>query len=109
MFADPALVTRRLGQGAFRLLVTDGYERQCAVTREHTLPVLEAAHIKPVALGGLHQQDYKFRVSRRLGDDWSNGKIYYALKDREIKLPKGRFVPPSREMLEWHGEVVFLK
>jgi hypothetical protein len=26
MFADPALVTRRLGQGAFRLLVTDGYD-----------------------------------------------------------------------------------
>jgi putative restriction endonuclease len=28
MFGDPALVRCRLGQGAFRLLVTDGYERQ---------------------------------------------------------------------------------
>jgi hypothetical protein len=53
--------------------------------------------------------DYKFRVSRRLGDDWSNVKIYYALKDREIKLPKGRFVPPAPELLEWHGEVVCLR
>jgi hypothetical protein len=72
MFAEPALVRRRLGQGAFRLLVTDGHERQCAVTPDHMLPVLE-------------------------------------LRGREIKLPKGRFARPSREMLEWHGEVVFLK
>ena len=34
--------------------------------------------------------DYRVRVSRRLEKDWKNGKIYYALKDREIKLPMGR-------------------
>ncbi|HKS06352.1 MAG TPA: HNH endonuclease signature motif containing protein, partial [Gemmatimonadaceae bacterium] len=55
MFGDPVLARNRLGQGAFRLLITDNYERRCAVTREHTLPVLEAAHIRPVHLGGLHE------------------------------------------------------
>ena len=37
----------RLGHGAFRLLVTDAYQRRCAVTGERTLPVLDAAHIRP--------------------------------------------------------------
>jgi hypothetical protein len=27
--------------------VTDAYRRACAVTQEHSLPVLEAAHLKP--------------------------------------------------------------
>jgi putative restriction endonuclease len=40
-------VQPRLGQGAFRLLVTDAYQRRCAVTGERTLPVLDAAHIRP--------------------------------------------------------------
>jgi putative restriction endonuclease len=34
MYGDPTLVRRRLGQGAFRMLVTDSYQRRCAVTRE---------------------------------------------------------------------------
>jgi putative restriction endonuclease len=42
----PVLVTPRLGQGAFRLWVTDSYERRCAVTGENTLPILDVAHIK---------------------------------------------------------------
>jgi putative restriction endonuclease len=50
--SDPDMTNRygkyianvRLGQGSFRLLVTDSYERRCAVTGERTLPVLEAAH-----------------------------------------------------------------
>ncbi len=45
-------VTPRLGQGAFRVLVTDAYARRCAVTGERVLPVLEAAHIRPYAGGG---------------------------------------------------------
>jgi putative restriction endonuclease len=40
-------MTPRLGQGAFRLLVTGTYERRCAVTRERTLPALHAAHVRP--------------------------------------------------------------
>ena len=51
-FGAEYLTRGRLGQGAFRILVTDAYERRCAVTGEKTLPVLEAAHIKPYALLG---------------------------------------------------------
>lgn len=50
----PQIVRPRLGQGAFRIVVTDTYERRCAVTGERTLPVLEAAHIKSYADGGAH-------------------------------------------------------
>ncbi|MGE5551824.1 MAG: HNH endonuclease, partial [Bacteroidota bacterium] len=48
-------LARRLGQGAFRVLVTDAYQRRCAITGERTLPVLEAAHIKPFAQEGPHE------------------------------------------------------
>ena len=54
-FGAEYLTRGRLGQGAFRVLVTDAYERRCAVTGEKTLPVLEAAHIKPYALHGPHR------------------------------------------------------
>jgi putative restriction endonuclease len=46
---EPVEVQQRLGQGAFRILITDAYERCCAITREKALPVLEAAHIRPFA------------------------------------------------------------
>ena len=54
-FGEPRLIRPRLGQGAFRVLVTDIYERRCAVTRERTLPALEAAHIRPYSVGGAHE------------------------------------------------------
>src|SRR5439155_9699074 len=53
-FGSPTVVTPRLGQGSFRLLVTDAYRYRCAMTSERTLPVLEAAHIRPYAEGGEH-------------------------------------------------------
>ena len=52
LYGNDYLTRKRLGQGSFRVLVTETYERRCAVTRERTLPVLEAAHIKPVAQSG---------------------------------------------------------
>jgi len=132
MFSDPALARRRLGQGAFRVLVTDTYERQCAVTREHTLPVLEAAHIRPVTQAGEHlvtnglllrsdvhrlfdlgyvsiTPDMKFRVSRRLDEDWRNGKIYYELDGKPINLPKDPSCRPDTRLLEWHADTVLLR
>ncbi|MEP6494785.1 MAG: HNH endonuclease [bacterium] len=132
MFTDPVLVRRRLGQGAFRVLVTDTYERQCAVTREHTLPVLEAAHIKPYTQSGEHAvsnglllrsdvhtlfdrgyvtvtPDLTFRVSKRLDADWSNGKIYYQLDGQKIFTPKAPSCRPDAQQLEWHADTVFLR
>ena len=46
-YGSPVLVKPRLGQGSFRVMVTDAYERKCAITQEKILPALEAAHIKP--------------------------------------------------------------
>jgi putative restriction endonuclease len=132
MFSDPVLARRRLGQGAFRILVTDTYERQCAVTREHTLPVLQAAHIRPVTQAGEHlvtngvllrsdvhtlfdrgyvtiTPDHKFRVSPRLRNDWQNGKIYYELNGQTIHLPRDLSCRPDPKQLEWHADTVFLK
>lgn len=132
MFSDPVLARRRLGQGAFRVLVTDTYERQCAVTREHTLPVLEAAHIRPVTQAGEHRvsnglllrsdvhrlfdlgyvtitPDLKFRVSKRLDEDWRNGKVYYAFDGQPIYTPSDASRRPDTQMLEWHADTVFLR
>lgn len=52
-----AMATRRLGQQAFQVLVLAAYGRRCAVTGDRIRPVLQAAHIRPVAVGGQHQVD----------------------------------------------------
>jgi putative restriction endonuclease len=132
IYGDPVLARRRLGQGAFRLLVTDSYERRCAVTGEKTLIILDAAHIRPVSVGGEHRvdnglllrsdvhtlfdrgyvtitPDYKFQVSPRLKADWDNGKVYYDLGGRDVRLPRDERFRPSRQELEWHADAVFLK
>lgn len=125
-----SLVRRRLGQGAFSLLVSDAYDKRCAVTGEKTLPVLEAAHIKPVAKGGFHgtanglllrsdvhklfdrgyvtvEPSGVFRVSSRLREDWSNGVVHYALDGSRIRLPSATESRPSPLLLEWHNDVLF--
>lgn len=47
-----ALTKVRIGQGAFKALVTQAYDKKCAISGEKTLPVLEAAHIKPFSQAG---------------------------------------------------------
>ena len=64
-YGEPALIRPRLGQGVFRIAVTDAYNRRCAVTRERTLPVLEAAHIIPFADGGAHAVSNGLLLRRR--------------------------------------------
>jgi len=130
MFGKPTLVHPRLGQGAFRVLVTDTYARRCAVTGERALPALEAAHIRSVAHGGLHRvdnglllrsdvhrlfdsgyvtvtPDHRFRVSGRLRKDFENGEPYYPLDGHPIWLPSQAESRPRREFLEWHADEVF--
>lgn len=130
MFGDSVLVRPRLGQGAFRVLVTDTYERRCAVSGERALPALEAAHIQSVAYGGKHRvdnglllrsdihrlfdrgyvtvtPDHHFLVSRKLKDDFENGEPYYPLSGRQIWLPSTVESRPRREFLEWHTDTLF--
>lgn len=130
MFGEPVLTRPRLGQGTFRMLVTDIYERRCAISGEKALPALEAAHIRPVAEGGQHEAsngllfrsdihrlydrgyvtvtpDFKFRVSSRLKAEFDNGEPYYPLAGSTIALPRDRELRPDREALEWHADTVF--
>ena len=57
VFGDPRLAPYRLGQQAFKAVVLDAYRRQCAITGTHISPVLQAAHVRPVAEGGEHRLD----------------------------------------------------
>lgn len=130
-YGAPVLVRPRLGQGSFRVVVMDNYERRCAVTGERTLPVLDAAHIKPFSLAREHDprngillrsdihtlfdrgyvtvsEDYRFEVSRRLKEDWENGRDYYALHGREIRLPTAEGGRPDPTLLRWHAENLYL-
>ena len=130
MYGDPILVRPRLGQGGFRVVVIDTYERRCAVTREKALPVLEAAHIRSVSGGGQHRidnglllrsdihrlfdrgyvtitPDHRFLVSRKLKEDFKDGDPYYPLHESKIWLPKSTESQPSRQFLEWHADTLF--
>ena len=129
-FGEPHLIRPRLGQGAFRVLVTDIYGRRCAVTRERTLPALEAAHIRPYDDGGAHEArnglllrrdihslfdagyvtvtpDLDFEVSRRIRQEFDNGKHYYALHGRKIDAPSDIGQRPDPTALTWHNEHCF--
>lgn len=129
-FGKPILIEPRLGQGAFRLLVTDIYERRCAVTREKTLPALEAAHIRPYRVGGEHEArnglllrrdihslfdaglvtvtpDFRFEVSPQIKEEFGNGRVYYDLDGQSINIPSTNSHRPDREALIWHNENCF--
>jgi putative restriction endonuclease len=130
-YGDPILIRPRLGQGAFRVLVTDAYDRRCAVSGERTLPILDAAHIRSYADGGRHEEsnglllrtdihklfdlgyvaideDHRFVVSGRLKADFDNGKHYYDLHGTTLRSPTLASAAPSRNALAWHRENRFL-
>lgn len=52
-YGPPTVVEPRIGQGIFRVALTSAYQGACAVTGEHSGPVLEAAHIRPYSDGGV--------------------------------------------------------
>jgi putative restriction endonuclease len=112
-------------------LVTDAYHRRCAMTSERTLPVLEAAHIRPYANGGEHAlsnglllrsdlhrlfdlgyvsiepNDKRILVSGRIREEFENGRDYYALHGRSLAQPDNALAIPSRENLLYHAEHIF--
>jgi putative restriction endonuclease len=129
-YGEPVLVAPRLGQGSFRVLVTDAYRRRCSVTGEKTLPVLQAAHIRSYAAGGEHRVDnglllrsdlhtlfdrgyltvtpeHRVEVSRRIREEFSNGRDYYALHGRSIELPEALPLRPAPEHLAWHNVEIY--
>ncbi|CAA9432828.1 MAG: restriction endonuclease [uncultured Rubrobacteraceae bacterium] len=130
-YGEPTLTRPRLGQGAFRVVVTDAYRRRCAITGESTLPVLEAAHIKPFAKSGTNEvsngmllrsdfhklfdaglvtvtPDLRVEVSPQIKEQWFNGRPYYRLQGRTLlNVPQNSIDRPSRDFLTWHNENCF--
>jgi putative restriction endonuclease len=129
-YGEPVTILPRLGQGSFRLIVTDSYNRRCAFTNSPVLHVLEAAHIRPYGLGGTHvpanglllrqdlhtlldrgymtvTPDHKIEVSSRIKQEFSNGREYYALHGSEIRMPQASDRQPSVDFLRWHNEHVY--
>lgn len=130
MFGDAVPTRRRLGQEAFKLALLDAYDGRCAVTHQAVRPVLEAAHIHPVAAGGLHRLDnglllrsdvhrlfdlgylsitpnLRVRVSPRLRRDFPGAEEYRELDSQEVHVPEKKEVHPSPGALDWHMSEVF--
>lgn len=130
-YKEDVLSRVRLGQGAFRVMIAEAYQRACAITGEHTLPVLEAAHIKPFSESGpnlvsnglflrsdLHKlfddgyititPEYRLEVSSRLKDEFNNGRIYYEMHGRKLIVTPGHERDkPKIDYLIWHNENVY--
>ena len=128
-YGNSVLQKVRVGQGAFRVLVTDAYSRRCSISGEKTLPVLEAAHIKPYNLEGPHKisnglllrsdmhklfdsgyititTDYRVEVSKAIREEFQNGKEYYQYHGKELMhLPQRTIDKPGKNFIEWHNEV----
>ncbi|OGF63679.1 MAG: restriction endonuclease [Candidatus Fischerbacteria bacterium RBG_13_37_8] len=132
-YGIPYLINPRIGQGIFRSLVIDAYKRCCAITGEQTLPVLDAAHIKPYDKSGPHNvknglllrtdihrlfdqglvtltPDFHVEVSNRIKEEYDNGKEYYKYHgQRMLIIPDEEYERPSPEFIQWHNENVFNK
>lgn len=121
----------RIGQGAFRLSVIDAYNKRCAITGEKTLPVLEAAHIKPFSESGPNQTinglllrsdmhklfdngyititpDLKIEVSKRIREEFNNGREYYQYHGKSLLIvPELAINKPSALYLDYHNTTIF--
>jgi putative restriction endonuclease len=131
VYGDPRLVAPRLGQRAFQAVVLDAYSRKCAITGDKIVPVLQAAHIRPLPAGGEHRLDnglllrsdvhtlydrgylgvdpnHRLLVSPRLRDEFGNGEEFYSRAGQPIVVPDRRADRPNSAYLEWHLDEVFL-
>lgn len=111
--------------------MTDAYQKRCAITGERTLPVLDAAHIKPykviqkheVSNGLLMRSDlhrlfddgyltidpleHRVVVSKRIKEEFENGRDYYGLEGLRIREPNEPWAKPGAENLEYHATRFF--
>lgn len=130
-YGNSVLTKVRLGQGAFRVLVTDAYSRRCSITGEKTLPVLEAAHIKPYVESGPHfisnglllrsdmhklfdggyltiTNDLKIVISPRIKEEFQNGKEYYQYHGKDLLfLPNRNIDKPNEKYIDWHNTNIY--
>jgi putative restriction endonuclease len=130
-YGQPTLVLPRLGQGSFRVAITEAYQRQCALTDGKVLPALDAAHIHPYAEGGLHvlsngvllrkdihsvfdagyatiDENFKFVVSEKVREVFDNGNEYRRLHGRPLRLPSNPDAKPAIASIQWHNSNRYL-
>ena len=83
-------------------------------------PALDAAHVRPYAEGGVHDvtnglllrrdihslfdrgyvtvtPELRFEVSRRIKEEFENGRDYYALHGRSVQPPERLTARPDRQ------------
>lgn len=130
-YKSSILTKVRLGQGAFRVLITDAYARKCAISGEKTLPVLEAAHIKPYAKSGPHfisnglllrsdlhklfdsgyitiTDQFKIEISKKIKEEFENGKEYYQYHGLDLKnMPTREIDRPQKNYIDWHNIKIY--
>ncbi|MDQ2880707.1 MAG: HNH endonuclease [Actinomycetota bacterium] len=133
VFGQPRLTRVRVGQVAFKALVQEAYDRRCAITGSKIVPVLQAAHIRPVTNQGenrvdnglllrsdvhalfdrgylaVHPQKKTLLVSPRLRTEWGNGEDFYrrAGSGETICMPQRNLDQPNADFLAWHADTVF--
>ena len=94
------------------------------------MPALDAAHIRPYGEGGPHDvsnglllradvhrlfdkgyvtvdPDLRLVVSPRLKTEFHNGRTYYSLHGKALKLPERETDRPDPDALQWHNDNVF--
>lgn len=127
----PQIILPRLGQGSFRMLLTEVYGKRCAITGERTLPVLDAAHIRPYNVFPRHElsnglllrsdlhrlfdngyitvdpASRKVIVSKRIREEFENGRDYYRLEGTALREPIESIHRPLVDHLEYHANRVF--
>jgi putative restriction endonuclease len=112
-------------------MVTDAYNRRCAVTRERIVPILVAGHIRPYSESGPHHVSngvllrsdvhtlfdlgyltitptYQLEVSNRIKEEYENGLEYYTLHGKTISMPSRKEQLPNKDYLEWHNQNVYV-
>jgi putative restriction endonuclease len=100
------------------VVVTDAYRRRCAITDESTLPVLEAAHIRPFAKSGVNEvsngillrsdfhklfdaglvtvtPELRVEVSAQIKEQWFNGNRTTAFTERHYRTCR-EILPTAR-------------
>ncbi|HEV2218170.1 MAG TPA: HNH endonuclease [Candidatus Dormibacteraeota bacterium] len=130
-YGPPVFTFPRLGQASFQAAIIDAYARRCAITGERVLPVLEAGHIRPYSEGGEHRIDnglllrrdlhtlfdrgyltvtpeMEVVVSRRLEDEFHNGKEYLQMTGYRLLAPVRVSDRPNPRFLEWHNQNRFV-
>lgn len=129
--ADPLVRPHRVGEGTFRAVITDTFNRRCAITGETALQALEAASIRPlddspipyVRNGILLRSDlrklftgghltvtpaWRARFSEAVRNASGPDGEYTRLHGAALDVPARPDHRPDLDLLRWHQETVFL-